>query len=700
MRSPKLSPRTPPPRQARRSTTRIGLLSGLVVLLVVAVLGATVWLAAAYQRNEREEALSAHTEAAVGALRARLSATERVMRQIAEEIDAGGPAARFGSGASQLLADDPSLLRVEMRNADGSLLAAVDPVDPRPQIEPRQREVLGFETTLAKHSAMTFSRAVYSRPYYVRTRDGLGFEVTELAVPWGREPGGSLLAIRSLPRMLDHLLPAEFERAHQIMLSEADGTVVARTSSGLKGAGVYAASAPLELPGVTLVLRADSLEQSPGLVPGVLAATLVALTLALVSSGLLLWRDTRRRLAAEQALREQHALRKAMEDSLVTGLCAYDLEGRITYVNPAFCAMTGFRADELVGKLPPIAQSRDGEPAHLPGQGGGTGRHGFETEFERRNGETFPALVFEAPLIDETGRQTGWMGSILDIGERRRAEEFNRRQQEKMQAHARMAMLGEVATALSHELNQPLAAITSYATACENLLREGATPDAARSASSAGRATLRSALERIRSQSERAGQVIRGVQSFVRRRRIEREPIPIGALIHGIEPLVRLQARKWEARLIVRLEASPLVYGDRTMLEQAVLNLTRNAAEAMDGVAPDRRTLSIESTLHREAGREWVRVAVRDFGCGVAPEAEAQLFQPFCTTKPEGLGIGLSLSRSVIEAHGGQLRREPCEAPGSVFAFLLPLHGAIDAPRLPAAQEPAAMAPAEPPALP
>lgn len=697
---PNLSPRAPPARPARRSTTRIGLLSALVVLLVVAVLGATVWLAAAYQRNEREEALSAGTQAAVGTLRARLAATENVLRQIADEIDPGMPAARFGPGASRLIADDPSLLRIELRSADGALLSAADPVDPRPRIDARQRGALGFETTLAKRSAMAFSRAVYSRPYYVRTPDGLGFEITELAVPWGAGRGGSLLAIRSLPRMLDHLLPAEFERAHQIVLSEADGTVVARTSSGLKGAGVYAASAPLELPGVTLVLRAESLERSPGLVPGVLAATLVALTLALASSGLLLWRETRRRLAAEQALREQHALRKAMEDSLVTGLCAYDLEGRITYVNPAFCAMTGYRADELVGELPPIAQSRDGEPGHRPGQGVGTGRHGFETEFARRNGETFPALVFEAPLIDETGRQTGWMGSILDIGERRRAEELNRRQQEKLQAHARMAMLGEVATALSHELNQPLAAITSYATACENLLRDGPMPGAAGSASADARATLRSALERIRSQSERAGQVIRGVQSFVRRRRIEREPIPIGALMHGIEPLVRLQARKWGARLVVRIEGSPVVYGDRTMLEQAVLNLTRNAAEAMDGVPPGRRTLSIESAAHREAGRDWVRVAVRDFGCGVAPDTEGQLFQPFFTTKPEGLGIGLSLSRSVIEAHGGQLRREPCEAPGSVFAFLLPPHRASEAPRTPAAQAPVDMVPAEPPALP
>ncbi len=671
-------PKPPDPaRPAQRSPTRIGLLAALVVLFVVAVLGATVWLAADYQRNEREEALMAATETAIAALRGRLGAAERALGQIAHEIDPAAPAARFEAGAARLLADDPSLLRIEMRNSDGALIAAADPVDPRPRIAADQRGTLGFETTLAKHSAMTFSRAVYSRPYYVSASGGLGFEVTDLAVPWDTAAeSGSLLAIRSLPRMLDRLLPADFERAHQITLIESDGTLVARTSSGLIGAGVYVVSAPLELPGVTLLLRVNSLERSPGLVPGMLAASLVALVLGLASSGLLLWRDTRRRLAAEQALREQQAFRKAMEDSLVTGLYAYDLEGRITYVNPAFCEMTGYRAEALLGAAPPIAPADTGtdEPPHRPGQGIGTGRQGFEIELQRRDGERFPALVFEAALIDESGRQTGWMGSILDIGERRRVEELNRRQQEKLQAHARMAMLGEVATALSHELNQPLAAITSYATACENLLLEDFEPDPRARDRAAQRTILRSALERIRSQSERAGQVIHGVQAFVRRRRIEREPIAIDALLRDIEPLVRLQARKWNAQLVFRIDGSPLVCGDRTMLEQALLNLTRNGAEAMDGIPPLQRMLTVESGAHREAERDWVRVSVSDLGCGVAPEAEPQLFQPFFTTKPEGLGIGLSLSRSVIEAHGGQLRRERRDGPGSVFSILLPLH--------------------------
>lgn len=677
-----------PIRPLRASPTRIGLLATLVVLLVVAILAAAVWLTAAYERNEREESLAAATEAAVATLRARLAATAHDLTQMAAGFDPAAPAARFEQNAQQVLADDPSLLRIELRAADGRLLATAEPAEPRARIAGRDRDMLGFEATLAKRSAMAFTRPVYSRPYFVQGLDERGFEIVELAVPWGSGPNGALLAVHSMPRVLDHLLPWAFRHAHEVYLSEADGTIVARGSSQVRGAGVYTASAPVELQGTSLLLRVNSLQTSPSLVPNALAALLITLTLALAASGLLLWRDTRRRLAAEQALREQHAFRKAMEDSLVTGLCARDLSGRITYVNPAFCEMTGLRADELVGAGPPLPyrlpDQRD--EAQRPEQAAGVGsaRHGYETEFRRRDGECFPVLIFEAPLIDEHGRQTGWMDSILDIAERRRVEEINRRQQEKLQAHARMAMLGEVASALSHELNQPLAAITSYATACENMLREPGDAQHERAAprrrAHAAPAALRAALERIRSQSERAGQVIRGVQAFVRRRRIEREPIAIDQLVRGIEPLIRLQARKWEAQLVLDLSESAVVFGDRTMLEQAVLNLTRNAAEAMDGMPRASRRLEIEVGPHRENGRDAIRVAVKDRGCGVAADVESQLFAPFFTTKPDGLGIGLSLSRSVIEAHGGKLRHERRAEGGSVFSFVLPRHGAPEAP--------------------
>src|SRR5690606_3430908 len=165
--------------------------------------------------------------------------------------------------------------------------------------------------------------------------------------------------------------------------------------------------------------------------------------------------------------------RTAMEDSLVTGLRVYDLSGRITYVNPAFCRMVGIPAQDLIGRSPPMPywapevmdEYQERFALRIAGK---INTQGFETIFLRRDQERFPVLVYESALVDENGRQTGWMGSILDISDRKRFEDLNRRQQEKLQASARLVTMGELASTLAHELNQPLDAITSYTTGALN----------------------------------------------------------------------------------------------------------------------------------------------------------------------------------------------------------------------------------------
>jgi two-component system sensor histidine kinase DctS len=168
------------------------------------------------------------------------------------------------------------------------------------------------------------------------------------------------------------------------------------------------------------------------------------------------------------------SFRTAMENSLVTGLRARDLEGRITYVNPAFCQIVGYPAEEIVGKLPPMPywapEAMAEYQTRFASVLAGKVTPQFETFFQRPNGERVPVLIFEAPLVDNDGKQTGWMGSILDISDRKRIEELNRQQQEKLQASARLATMGEIASMLAHELNQPLAAISSYTTGALNLI--------------------------------------------------------------------------------------------------------------------------------------------------------------------------------------------------------------------------------------
>ena len=174
------------------------------------------------------------------------------------------------------------------------------------------------------------------------------------------------------------------------------------------------------------------------------------------------------------------AFRKAMEDSLVTGLRARDLQGRTTYVNPAFCEMVGFTAEELVGTSLPApywppelaGEYQKRQEIRLAGQLAPP-REGFESVFMRKDGSRFTVLIIEAPLINAQGVQTGWMSAFLDISEQRRVEELSRASQERLQATARLATVGEMASLLSHELNQPLAAISSYATGSMNLLNAG-----------------------------------------------------------------------------------------------------------------------------------------------------------------------------------------------------------------------------------
>ncbi|MYN02477.1 PAS domain S-box protein [Pseudoduganella sp. DS3] len=645
------------------------LLPVVLVLLFVAIVFWLPWQARQLESTERQEQLIADTLWVEQSIRFQLGRHEEGLRSLANDI-AGG---RLAPGEVQqrlarMLKNGAELKSVLQLAPDGRVLAASAPAP----VAPDSHVALSQASLMAQERARRSRNPIYAEPEPRLAAGGAAPALEmELYFPVyrGEEWLGSLVATFQLGSLLDEMVPWWFAQDNQISLLDRDDNVLARRTSAGPGHGVYTHKRALDLPGATITLMTDSVKAEPKLLPNLLVGSVVALSLALLWSLFALWGHISRRLAAEGELRQQMAFRTAMENSLVTGLRARDLEGRITYVNPAFCQMVGYPAEELIGRLPPMPYWAPDVMAEyqqrLAGVLAGSFTPEFETLFQRPDGTRIPVLIFESPLVDKEGRHTGYMGSILDISDRKRMEELNRQHQEKLQASARLATMGEIASMLAHELNQPLAAISSYTTGALNVLARGG--DAA---------TLKPALEQAGAQAQRAGAIIRSVHEFVKNRESERQDVALQSMLDSIHALIELQARQHQVSLQVELPAAlPQVRADRMLIEQVLLNLTRNAIEAMADVPPLQRVLRV--VAHHDAPAAQVVVQVIDHGHGIPQDVAERLFSPFFSTKAEGMGMGLNICRTAIEFHGGTLSHRGNPQGGTIFTFTLPVAGGV-----------------------
>ena len=487
-------------------------------------------------------------------------------------------------------------------------------------------------------------------------------------------------------------------------------------------------------------------------------------------------RDITAEKLAEQALRHEYMFRKAMEDSLVVGIRAIDLDGRISYVNPAFCRITGFGEDELIGLRPPYPYwSPDVAPLNYDTLrrtlSGANSQQLFESVMQRKSGEKFYGQMLISPLIDADGVHTGWMAALTDMTEKREAQQAleaanerfiaviagldaavavvrpetqqllfcNQRyrqwlaaaseddgveycdlrlrqmlqhantdqelwlddpgrwfllrsrpvrwvdgqrvqmliltditeqrdaeqryqeQLQKLQATSRLITMGEMASTLAHELNQPLSAIANYQAGCVERLRQGkATP-----------ASLIPVMEKITAQAERAGKIVRRVREFVKQSEPVRKEADIGDIIDAALAIAEIEARRLGSTINVHLAATlPPVHVDPILIEQVLLNLIKNGMEAMQQLPQAERELEV--SVQRQHSKR-VEVAIVDRGHGVPDALKSQLFDAFFTTKSDGMGMGLNICRSIIEFHQGQLSVEDHPLGGTIFRFTLPV---------------------------
>ena len=644
----------------------------LLVVLVLSMLSTLVWLAGRYEVSQVQSRLERDAADAVGDIRTALTRNVQSLQALQYADRAATP---WEQDAHTLLREHREWLRLELRDTDLRVLKSIDTPFRAPVFNRFGRAANQPEVVQACGVARRQSGPGYGASTYVPQADGLGLEIMDLCLPviTDGQLTGYTIATYSLGEILVNMVGPQLTRSQEVSFTESDGTRLAMHGTARRGSRVFIAKQLIDLPGHTMVLRMDSWRGAPDVFPNVLTALVTAMAIALVTVLIMLARDMRRRQRVELDLADALAFRKAMEDSLVTGLRARDNEGRITYVNPAFCEMVGFEAKELIGKSipapywPPEMVDEYGQRQALRLAGNAPPREGVESVFMRKNGERFAVMIFEAPLINALGEQTGWMGAVLDISEQRRVEEVSRASQERLQATARLATVGEMASLLSHELNQPLAAISSYATGSMNLLQDAAVKDPQLVE------TLGSAIQRIGQQAERAGKVIKSVHDFVRRRDQAREAVKPRALLDDVMPLVILQARKLGVRVVVQCPSDlPAVLCDRTMVEQVLLNLSRNGMQAMADDTPHKvLTLSVRPAASNATSR-WLEFSVADVGQGIPDGVSEKLFTPFFTTKEEGMGLGLSLCRTVVEQHGGFLGHHPNTPRGTVFSFTLP----------------------------
>ena len=626
---------------------------------------------------------------------------------------------------------------------------------------------------------------------------------------------GVLLTEYSVDGLYRYGVPSEVSARYAVSLQDSKGALlagIAVPSRKLVGnifpwssnANEYAM--PVSPVGEGLILRAQTYRASLGVIGSGLFWLVTALSVMTAWMLIANWRHTRRRMQTQQALMSETNFRRAMENSMLTGMRAMDLQGRITYVNAAFCQMTGWTESDLLGRTAPFPYWPEEDREQLAKRldeelSGNTTPGGFQVRVKRRDNTVFDARLYVAPLIDAIGTQTGWVTSMTDITEpnrvreqlsashqrfttvlealdasisvaplgsdellfanklyrqwfgvqagghlqlvaeagvpatptndesddsvdsfaglptstlpdtdtesaeifipaldkwlevrtrylswvdgrlaqmviatdittRRLAEEQAATQAERAQNASRLITMGEMASSVAHELNQPLTAINNYCNGMVSRIK----------AKQISEEDLLGALEKTAKQAQRAGQIIQRIRSFVKRSEPNRTRSEIPSMVAEAVELAEIELRRFNVRLNHYVAARlPALMVDPILIEQVLVNLLRNAAESIDMALRQTsdRIVELRVLPRQMEGKPVVEFSVQDTGKGLAPEVMARLYEAFYSTKADGMGIGLSLCRSIVESHLGRMTAENiyngADVVGCRFSFWIPL---------------------------
>jgi two-component system sensor kinase FixL len=375
-------------------------------------------------------------------------------------------------------------------------------------------------------------------------------------------------------------------------------------------------------------------------------------------------RDVTERVAAEEALKAREAHLRSILETVPDAMVVIDEQAAIRSFSATAVRLFGYEPDEVIGEnvkilMPePYREHHDGYMRRYLSTGErriiGIGR---VVVGQRKDGSTFPMELAVGEM--RSGGERYFTGFIRDLTERQQTETRLQELQSELVHMSRFTALGEMASTLAHEINQPLTAIANYLKGCRRILERMEGDQVP---------MLREAVGQAADQALRAGQVIRHLREFVARGESERHIENLPKLIEEASALALVGAKEKGVRVVFRLDPrAQLVLADRIQIQQVLLNLIRNAIEAMQD--SQRRELVIGT--RGDQGDGLVEASVQDTGTGIAPDIAARLFQPFVTTKKHGMGVGLSICRTIVESHGGKIWVESEQGRGTVFRFTL-----------------------------
>ena len=372
--------------------------------------------------------------------------------------------------------------------------------------------------------------------------------------------------------------------------------------------------------------------------------------------------DITKRKRAEEALRQSQEQYRTLIQTMSEGLAVQDEHGLLTYVNDRFCELVGYSREELIGQSPMMFMDQDNRAIfkeQMTTRPEGVYRQ-YEITLTTRDGQETFAFVSPRSLFDADGRYIGSIAVVTDISARVAAANQARQRQAELAHVARLGTMGEMASGLAHELNQPLSAIVNYIAACLARIRAG-TEDPK---------VLLDDLAAAAGQAERAGEIIDHIRNFTRRSAPRRSTLDINLLVR--EAIDMMKSEIQHNGVQVRMEMAddlPLVVGEAIQIQQVMVNLIRNGVEAMADNEFGGRQMTVRTYINADG---LVECAVADTGPGLPDDAAEQVFEQFFTTKAEGMGMGLSISRTIMEAHRGRLWATPNAERGATFRFTLP----------------------------